>query len=120
MSNRLDEHIIVRIYFVALCCLIGWTIFANAETVDVQHRGKVSLANFSCNEVEDSSFISTICYQSEDQYLLIEMNENWFEFCDVEMYEVDGLLVASSKGEYFNAQIAHRAIENLYECKPQR
>jgi hypothetical protein len=112
------EDLPTRLFIACTACVVVWTVFAHAETVDVQHCGPVSLANFDCEEVESRSFISAICYASEDQNLLIEINEKWFEFCDVEMYSVDKLRAAPSKGQFFNEEIAHHATNNLFKCKP--
>ena len=84
---------------------------ASAETVQVLGRGPVDLQHFVCEEAPHSA-IRRVCYDEENQYLVIQLGSLYLHYCAIEPQKVYGLLHAKSVARYFNAEIKGRYICN--------
>ena len=78
---------------------------ADSETVDVKYRGLVNLAPFKCNQVTRSSFIRRVCYDEKNNYMLIQLKDTWYHYCEIDPVTVSGLLAAPSMRRFYNASI---------------
>jgi hypothetical protein len=83
-----------------------------SETVIVKYRGPVSLAPFQCKTITRSSFINEVCYDKNNQYMLIQLNDIWYHYCDIDDDTVTELLDADSMGRYYNT-----AIKSRFDCR---
>ena len=88
---------------------------ANAESVVVKYRGVVDLAFFQCESIDLSSFISRVCYDSREQYMVINLNGTYYHYCAIGADVVSELKSAASMGRYYNAQIKGR-----FDCRINR
>ncbi len=84
----------------------------NTDAVYVKYRGLVNLAPFKCDAVTRNSFIGEICYDSRNNYMLIELSSTWYHYCDIDNDTVSQLLSASSMGHYYNITIKGR-----FDCR---
>ena len=102
---------------VAICVLTVFLIFgqANAETVYVKYRGLVDLAPFTCETITRSSFIQRVCYDSREQYMIINLQGIYYHYCEIDARTVDQLLTAQSMGRFYNA-----AIKGRFDCRIHR
>ena len=99
---------------VAIVVISTWGLcLAYAETIQVMGRGAVDLQKFVC-EVAPHSAIRRLCYDEENQYMIIQLGSLYFHHCAVEAEKVYGLLHAKSVARYFNAEIRGR-----HTCNPQ-
>jgi len=85
-------------------------ILGAAETVSTKYSGQVQLDGFSCKYTQ-SSFVHRACYHRDKRQLLLLLQNAYYLYCEVPAGVASGLLSASSKGSYFNAQIKGR-----YDC----
>lgn len=85
---------------------------SSAESVTVKYRGLVNLTPFSCNTVTRSSFIQRVCYDSAEQYMLINLSGIYYHYCEIPAETVSQLLGADSMGGYYNA-----AIKGRFDCR---
>src|SRR5271166_502840 len=83
-----------------------------SETVIVKYRGPVNLAPFQCEKITRSSLINEVCYDKDKQYMLIQLNDTWYHYCDIDGDTVTELLNASSMGHYYNA-----SIKRSFDCR---
>ncbi len=68
---------------------------AGAETVPVLGRGPVDLQHFICEEAPHSA-IRRVCYDEENQYMIIQLGSLYLHYCAIEPQKVYGLLHAKS------------------------
>jgi hypothetical protein len=80
-------------------------VSASAQQVDVKYRdGPVDLKHFACTKTV-SSFVNEVCYDRKNQYMVIQLKETRYPYCDIDAETVASLLSADSKGRYYNASI---------------
>src|SRR3954464_4006601 len=90
----------------------GWT---DAETVNVQNRGAVDLAPFTCQDITRSSVVNRLCYDGARRTMIVQLNSIYSQYCGVPQSVRDGFLDAPSMGQYFKANITGSA-ESRYRC----
>jgi hypothetical protein len=95
-------------------------ISANAETVDVKYRGPVDLAPFTCQDITQSSVIHRVCYDARESYMLIELGETYYHYCEIDKVTVDGLLAAESMGQFYNQNIKGHGGPGPFDCRTHR
>ena len=79
--------------------------WADAETVDVEHRGAVDLTPFVCQDIPRSSLINRVCYDAGNQTMIVQLNSVYSQVCDVPEVMRDRFLNAPSMGQYYNANM---------------
>ena len=103
----------VTVLATTLLCLCA----ARAETIQVRGRGPVDLKQFVC-EAAPYSAIHRVCYDEENQYMIVQLGSHYLHYCTVEPHKVFGLLHAKSVARYFNAEIKGRYICNSQTTPP--
>jgi hypothetical protein len=93
------------------------TVSAYAETVDVKYRGPVSLDSFECSDVVGSSFVNRVCYNKEHLYMLIQLKQTWYHYCEIDAGTVQALLAAQSKGRFYNGSIKDSGAGGKFSCR---
>ena len=91
----------------AVVALAELTHCVFAEEVDVRYRGKVDLEPFDCTDVK-SSFLRRVCYDYDNNYLLVQLGSVWYHYCNVPEETVNSLIETDSPAEYFNAQVRNK------------
>jgi hypothetical protein len=99
-----------RLFFILAVFSIA--IAAHAETVDVKYRGPVDLAPFKCTSIDRSSFIRRVCYDAANSYMIVQLNQTYYHYCDINSVTVDAFEAAESMGRYFNA-----SIKGQFDCR---
>lgn len=94
----------------------GW---ADAETVDVEHRGTVDLTPFVCQDITRSSLVNRVCYDAPNQTMIVQVKTAYAQYCGVPEAARDSFLNAPSMGQYYNASIKGSATQAPYGCRPQ-
>ncbi|OSI74945.1 KTSC domain-containing protein [Bradyrhizobium canariense] len=92
----------------------------SAETVDVKYRGPVDLKPFDCQSISRSSFINRVCYDPRNQYLVIQLKDTYYHYCELPKVTLDALMSASSMGRYFNANIKGSGKDGPYDCRTHK
>jgi len=85
---------------------------AFAETVLVKYRGYVDLAPFECRQIRGSSFVHRICFDSQFQYLLVNLKGTYYHYCGIDPQTVSRWIDADSKGRFYN-----RNIKGRFDCR---
>jgi hypothetical protein len=91
--------------------------WADAETVNVEHRGPVDLKPFVCQDIVRSSIVNRVCYDAAKQTMIVQLNSVYAQTCDVPEAARDSFLNAPSMGQYYNANIKGSGAAP-YECRP--
>ena len=83
------------------------TSTASGETVNVKNRGPVDLRSFTCTATQ-SSFVHRACYNEDQAYLVLLLQDTYYDYCGVPVEVHSALLRSSSKGRFFNSYIKNR------------
>ncbi|MCK8687937.1 KTSC domain-containing protein [Pseudomonas umsongensis] len=84
---------------------------ALAETVFVKYQGPVDLEPFTCKDTE-SSFVHRICYQPDQSYLVVLLDNTYYHYCRIPSQVVSQWLNADSKGRFYN-----KMIKGDFDCR---
>ncbi len=91
--------------------VIGLSVQAMAETVDVKYRGPVSLDTFDCSPVKQSSLVQRLCYDADRSYLLVSLNGRYYHYCAIDPDTVASWRDAESLGRFYNVEIKGGAFD---------
>jgi hypothetical protein len=84
---------------------------ALAETVFVKYQGPVDLEPFTCTDTE-SSLVHRICYQPDQSYLVVLLDQTYYHYCRIPSQVVSQWLNADSKGRFYNG-----LIKGKFDCR---
>lgn len=84
------------------------------EVVEVQGRGEIDLAPFSCTDTPRSTVVQRVCYDEAQQHLLVNAGGTYSEYCRLPAVTFDAFVVAPSMGQYYRHRIA--ATATLFAC----
>lgn len=105
----------MRKVILAVLALMSQAAFA--ETVSVKYLGNVSLADFDCVNVTESSDVKRICYDQAEQYMLIKLNSTYYQYCELDASTITGLKNSKSKREYFERRIKGTGSDGPFDCR---
>ena len=88
-----------------------------AETVDVKYRGAVDLKPFECSEISRSSFITRVCYDHVNQYMLIRLNSTYYHYCELPTDVLTDFMAAPSMGSFYNQRIKGNGSDGPFDCR---
>jgi hypothetical protein len=117
VSDRANSERPFSLVF-ALCfsLLISSVWSADAETVTVKYReSPVPLDSFQCQSIERSSFIRRVCYDQKNSYMIVQLNETYYHYCNIDKATVDAFDAADSMGRFYNA-----SIKGHFDCRTGR
>src|SRR5437868_1628352 len=74
-----------RIMIRAAASLIAFLLTApvGSETVDVSDRGTIDLATFECRDINRSSLVQRVCYDSAQRTLIVGIKGSYDDYCDL-------------------------------------
>jgi hypothetical protein len=96
------------------------TAEARSETVDVKYRGPVDLKTFECRDINRSSFVQRVCYDKAQSYMIISLRGTYYHYCELPALTFDGLMSASSMGQFYNQNIKGSGSDGPYDCRTHR
>ncbi len=88
-----------KIVFVLIGIILASSA-ASAETVNVKYHGPVDLDDFQC-QATTSSFVHRICYQPQQNYVVVLLKKTYYHYCRVPSHIVKVWLSAPSKGKFY-------------------
>jgi hypothetical protein len=81
---------------------------AYAETICVKYGPcPLELSSFTCSDVT-SSFIRRVCYDARQSFMVIQLKQTWYPYCDIDAGTVQSLIAAESPGGFYNQSIRSR------------
>jgi KTSC domain-containing protein len=104
-------------YLPHLLVSLAGASWADAEIVNVEHRGAVDLAPFVCQDITRSSLVNRVCYDAAKQTLIVQVKTAYSQYCGVPEAVRDGFLNAPSMGQYYNANIKGLEADAPYQCR---
>ena len=91
---------------------------ASAEDVQVKYRNSsVPLDSFYCTQISDSSLVYRACYDEGQRYLLLNLKNTYYHYCEVDPQLVSDLLAAESKGRFYTGTIKSNSNGGKYDCR---
>ncbi len=93
-----------------------WTAPVTTETVEVAGRGAIDLASFSCSDTPRSTVIRRVCYDREQNHLLVRVGDSYAEYCGLRGATFDAFATAPSMGQFYRTRIATAAGAGLFNC----
>jgi hypothetical protein len=100
---------------IALLCVCVVPSVGRAESAFVKYRGEVDLTPFNCSDITRSSFIDRVCYDRQNENMLISLNGTFYEYCQIDADTVSSLLKAPSMGQFYNS-----SIKGEFDCRANR
>ena len=100
---------------VVATAVLATPVLAAAETVNVKYRGPVDLAPFACEFVQRSSLVQRLCYDSREQYVIVNLNGIYYHYCEVPPSVVAAWRSADSMGRFYNQNVKGR-----FDCRLNR
>src|SRR5262249_51548595 len=64
----------------------------------------IPLDLFKCESITRSTFIRRVCYMEAKRYMIIQLNDTYYHYCNIGSETVTSLLSAPSMGQYYNLQ----------------
>lgn len=107
-------------YLPILLVRLAGASWADAETVNVEHRGAVDLKPFACQDITRSSLVNRVCYDAASRSMIVQVNSVYSQYCGVPQAMLDSFLNAPSMGQYYKSKIAGAGPNGSYECLPLR
>ena len=90
------------------------------ETIEVRDRGSIDLTPLACRDINRSSIIQLVCYDSAQRYLIVSVDGVYDQYCDLPASSFDGLMAAPSMGQFFNRNIRRSGPVGRYDCRTHR
>lgn len=87
-------------------------VFATDETVYVKYCGPVNLSKFDCETVTRSSVIKRLCYDKEEQYVIVNLANTYYHYCGMPSNTVIAWKNAESMGKFY-----HKNVKGRYDCR---
>ena len=111
----------IRFTITSSFLLVGISLqSAIAETVTVKYRGSVDLSVFDCESVSRSSFITRICYDQKNKYMIIKLDRTYYHYCEIDAATVGALKSAESMGRFFNSNVKGDGQTGPFDCRTRR
>lgn len=106
----------IRAAWVSAGLLLGAPAASAQEYVWVQTRGLVNIEPLTCTDITTSNFLSRVCYDEAHNYMLVELDDKWLHYCDVDGSIVGAFLGAPSAARFYNSNIR----SGPFDCKKRR
>ena len=113
---------------VALCCValplsaLTATYAKTPETAEIicvkYGPCPLNVSAFECTSVT-SSFIRRVCYDALKSFMVIQLKETWYPYCEIDAATVQQLLSAGSAGTFYNENIRSRpdGTHGPFDCR---
>ena len=85
----------------ALASLLFAALPTAAETVEVKYRGLVDLDAFVCPAIRPSSFVNRLCYDEPNAYLVVQLKQTYYHYCELPKTVFEEWLAAPSLGRFY-------------------
>jgi hypothetical protein len=111
---------VMRVISIVLLGVAGFTSWpALAECVAVKYRDTpVCLDTFKCTKTAQSSFVREVCFDVAKSYMLIKLNDTWYQYCSVDRVAFENLINAPSVGRYYNESFrSHGPVHGPFDCR---
>jgi hypothetical protein len=101
---------------IATALVLLWSTPVETEKVEVNGRGIVDLAPFTCIDTPRSTIIQRVCYDGTTGHLLIGIGGSYRGYCDVPSATFDAFMTAPSMGHFYKQSIETFDVEAPFNC----
>lgn len=98
--------------FIAISLLFTWN--AHAQNIFVKYRGNINVDNGHFIELplKSSSVVKEIWYDQCNEYLLVRLQQTFYQYCSFPVDVVNQWINAPSLGKYYTAKVKGR-----FDCR---
>jgi tetratricopeptide (TPR) repeat protein len=75
------------------------------ELVSVKYQGVVDVSNMQCQTITRSSYINRLCYDADEEYVVVLLDNTYYHHCAVPENVVSSWLEADSMGRYYRNNV---------------
>lgn len=93
---------------------------AHAEAINVKYWGDLDLKPFTCNEITRSSFVHRVCYDAKEHFMVIQLRNTYYPYCEIPKEVIDTFMSAPSMGRFYNTNIKGSGSDGPYDCRTHR
>ncbi|MHC2334385.1 KTSC domain-containing protein [Bradyrhizobium sp. USDA 4454] len=86
------------------------------ETVDLGNSTSVDLSRFDCRDINRSTIVQRVCYNTNERTLLVAVRGSYQRYCGVPTVTFDALMSAPSMGVYLNRVLRIAGADGRYDC----
>jgi hypothetical protein len=90
-----------------------------SERVEVRGRGAVDLLTFECRDVNRSTVVQRVCYETAQRTLLVEVKGAYQQFCNLPAETYAAFMGAPSMGLFFNRNISEPTSSEPKSIEPK-
>ncbi|MGW8168612.1 MAG: KTSC domain-containing protein [Sulfurovaceae bacterium] len=90
-------------------------ILVYSETIFVKYRGNINVDSkyFQHLNIQDSSLVKNMYYDKNHRYLLVQLKQTYYHYCEVPPFIINEWLNSSSLGTYFRQKVKG----GIYDCR---
>lgn len=114
-----ERRVVDMKMFIAAALMVLLPGTSLGETVDVKYRGPVPLATFDCLPLKPSSFVNRICYDKDHEYLIVQLDRTYYQYCAIDHEVVNEWVAAPSLGRFYNTNIKGRGFDCRDHTPPE-
>lgn len=103
--------------FFALITSLTTATWASAETIDVKYYGRLDLAPLACTDITRSSFINRACYDKAKRFMVVQLKNTYYPYCEMPAATYQAFLDAPSMGKFYNANIRGTGQDGPFDCR---
>lgn len=100
------------IYSILITTFLFISDVGYAENVYVKYKGVVPLDTFNCAYINRSSLVNRLCYDQDENYLIVLLNSTYYHYCEIPAAVVTNWLNADSMGRFYLQRI-----KGNYDCR---
>jgi hypothetical protein len=72
---------------------------------------------FECEEITRSSFITRICYDAGNEYMVLRLRATDYHYCSIDPATVAAFKAAESMGRFYNQHIKSGRSDGPFDCR---
>ncbi|MBR0697502.1 KTSC domain-containing protein [Bradyrhizobium lablabi] len=87
------------------------------ERIAVGSGNAVDLATYECRDIDRTTIVQRVCYDSAQRALLVAVRGTYQQYCGVPMETFDALMHAPSMGLFVNRVLRIAGADGRYACR---
>jgi hypothetical protein len=64
--------------------------------------------------------VNRVCYDKAKKYVVIQLRDTWYHYCEIDDRTVAALINADSVGRYYNANIRGTGNDGPFDCRTHK
>jgi hypothetical protein len=93
----------------------SYEAYDSPKYIQVKYRDdsvNVNSGGFLYSDMSKSSFVGDAWYDEDEEYMIIQLSDSYYHYCDIGLLEWYGLIGSESHGSFYNSNI-----KGSYNCR---